>query len=102
MLAVVSVLILGGKVQIVGIQRLDPDKCLVTSRCGGQLSESAAAPMLRGLGLALRDTRICRRIHVYLHHERELRKFFFYFNQSGQDFLPSRRPEEIVIDQEQR
>ena len=102
-MAIVGVLILGREVEIVGIERFDPDECLVASRGRRQFGEALAAAMLRGLGLSFGEVRVARRVDVDLHHEGELRKFLrLHFDQAGEDLFPSRRAEEIVIDQEQR
>ena len=72
MITVVGVLILGGIIQIVRIERFDPDKGLIASGFGRQIDEAAAARML-GAGLfALRHIGIARGVHIDLHHEREL------------------------------
>ena len=55
MLAVVGVLVLGGEVQIVGIERFDSDERLIASGLGRQVDEAPAAPMLGGLGSRLRQ-----------------------------------------------
>src|SRR4029077_16082098 len=55
MLAVVGVLILGGEVEIVGVERLDADEGLVASSASRQIDEALAAPMLGALGLARRE-----------------------------------------------
>src|SRR5467141_3868475 len=102
MLAVVGVLVLGGEIEVVGIERLDTDKGLVASGARREIDEALAAPMLRALGLARRDVGIDRSVDVDLHHETEPRVLLLDLDQPGQDFFPSRAAEKIVVDQEQR
>src|SRR5487761_766996 len=97
MLAGVGILVLGRKIEIVGIERFDANKGLIASSLGREFDEAAAAAMLGALALAFGQIGVARSVHIDLHHEGELRKLLFYPDQPGKDFLPSRAAEKIVI-----
>src|SRR5689334_4533144 len=90
MLPVVSILIFGREVQIVGIERFDSHERLVTTRPGCQFNETPAAAMLGRLALPLSYIGITGGVNVYLYHEAQGWKLPLHCHQTAQDFLPSR------------